>query len=252
MIKTEHEVAIMREAGRRLARIVSHVAGEAAPGVTLKALDSLARQLIMDGGDEPAFLGYRPEGALRPYPSSICASVGGVVVHGVPTSYALRHGDVLKLDFGLRHKGYCADMAVTVPIGSVKAEEKRLIEATRRALDAGIAAMEPGKRLGDVGWAIEHVVRKGKFHVVRGLTGHGVGKRLHEEPMVYNYGTPGKGLLLKAGMTLALEPMVALGTDRVVQLRDDSFETADRSTAAHFEHTVLVGKDGPEILTLEI
>ncbi len=252
MIKTEREIELMREAGRRLARVVAAVAREAAPGVTLKALDSLAHQLIMKGGDEPAFLGYRPEGALRPYPSSICASVGGVVVHGVPTSYALKHGDVLKLDFGLRHKGYCADMAVTILIGAVKADEKRLVEATRRALDAGIAAMEPGKRLGDVGWAIEQAVRRAKFHVVRGLTGHGIGRRLHEEPVVYNYGTPGKGLLLKAGMTLALEPMVALGTDRVVQLRDDSFETADKSTAAHFEHTVLVGEDGPEILTLEI
>lgn len=251
MVKSEQEIELMREAGRRLARIVSRVAAEAAPGVTTKALDALARQLIMRGGDEPAFLGYRPEGALRPYPASICASVGAVVVHGVPTSYALRHGDVLKLDFGLRHKGYCADMAVTVPIGAVKPEERRLIEATRRALDAGIAAITPGKRLGDVGWAIEQAVRKAKFHVVRGLTGHGIGARLHEEPVVYNYGTPGKGLLLKAGMTLALEPMVAIGTDRVVQRKDDSFETADASTTAHFEHTVLVGKDGPEILTAE-
>ncbi|MDP3947314.1 MAG: type I methionyl aminopeptidase [bacterium] len=252
MIKSEKEIEIMREAGRRLAHIVARVAREAAPGVSMKALDSLTHQLIMKGGDEPAFLGYRPEGATRSYPASICASVGGVVVHGVPTSSTLRHGDVLKLDFGLRHKGYCADMAVTVPIGEVRLEEKRLIAATKRALDAGIAAIASGKRLGDIGWAIEQAVRTAKFHVVRGLTGHGIGERLHEEPVVYNYGTPGKGLLLREGMTLAIEPMVAIGTDRVVQLRDDSFETADKSTAAHFEHTVLVGKDGPEILTLDI
>lgn len=250
MIKTEREIELMREAGRRLARIVARVAEEAAPGVTLKALDSLARELILKGGDEPAFLGYRPEGARRPYPSAICASVSGVVVHGIPNSYSLRHGDVLKLDFGLRHGGLNADMAVTVPIGAIKPEEKRLIETTRRALEAGIAAMEAGNRLGDVGWAIEQTVRKAKFHVVRGLAGHGIGKRLHEEPVVYNYGTPGRGLLLKEGMALAMEPMVAIGTGNVIQLEDDSFETADKNTAAHFEHTVLVGRDGPEILTL--
>lgn len=240
----------MREAGRRLAEVVAVIAAKAEEGVFLKTLDTLTHALIMEKGDEPAFLGYRPEGAKRPYPASICASVNETIVHGIPSAYRLKEGDLVKLDFGLRHKGYCADMAVTVAVGSVGAEAKRLIETTRRALLAGIRAAVPGGRLGDIGFAIEKVVRDAKFHVAHGLTGHGIGTKLHEDPVVYNYGTPGRGLILKEGMALALEPMVAVGTGEVTQLDDDSFVTADGSLSAHFEHTILIGPHGPEILTV--
>lgn len=240
----------MAEAGKILAGVMKQVVAEAKKGVRLIALDNLAFGLIKEAGAEPAFLNYRPEGALKAYPSSICASVNEVVVHGIPTEYMIREGDLVKLDFGVRHKGYCADAAMTVGIGAISKVASDLLEATRGALFAAIREMITGNTLGDVGATIQEYVEKRGFKVVRDLTGHGIGKKLHEEPSVYNYGIRGEGMVLEPGMVFALEPITAVTTNRVRQAADDSFITADGSLSAHFEHTVAVTHGGPRILTV--
>lgn len=240
----------MREGGRILAHIISEVSLNVREGITLLQLDNLASRLIRKAGATPAFLGYRPEGAQKSYPATICTSLNEVVVHGVPTHYALRKGDLLKLDFGLFYRGWCVDAAVTIGILPINSEAERLIQVTRKALDYAIEVMRPGNRLGDIGYAIESCVKNGGFKVVRGLTGHGIGKRLHEDPPILNVGRKGKGELLETGMVFALEPMVSAGGDHIIQEKDESYATADRSVTAHFEHTVAVTKDGPQVLTL--
>jgi methionyl aminopeptidase len=248
-IKTEEEIGKIRIAGGILSHVLRELTLIAESGVTLRELDEVAHELIVKHGGEPAFLGYRPEGASRPYPATLCASLNDTVVHGVPTKRRLVSGDLLKLDLGVRYRGYYSDSAVTIPIGEVDAEAKKLIATTLSALKAGITAARPGMRLGDIGHAIAHEVRRGGFSVVRGLTGHGVGKALHEDPSVFNEGQRGKGLLLKRGMVLAIEPMVAMGKPGVVQGSDESYATEDGSLAAHFEHTVVITGGDPEILT---
>ncbi|MBI4119520.1 MAG: type I methionyl aminopeptidase [Parcubacteria group bacterium] len=247
-------ISVMREAGKILAGVIQEVGRAANVGVALKELDELAESLIRKAGCRPAFLGYRPEGARKPYPATICASVNEVVVHGVPNSYRLKDGDILKLDFGLVYPpkgGFYVDAAVTVPIGKVSKKAELLIAVTRDALMKGIAQATVGKRLGDVGAAIQKHVEKNGFSVIRGLTGHGIGVHLHEDPPVYNYGKPDTGVLLQPGMVFAIEPMVALGSGEITQLPDDSFATQDGSLSAHFEHTVAVTARGPEVLTAE-
>lgn len=239
----------MAEGGRRLAVVLQRLAEEVHPGVTTLALDRAARAMIVQGGDTPAFLNYHPEGARRAYPYTLCTSVNHVVVHGQPSTYALREGDIVKLDLGLKHKGFYLDAAITVPVGRVSAEAKKLMAATEESLAAGIKEAKPGRSLGDIGFAIERAARKNKFSVVDGLTGHGIGRALHEEPTVFNYGDRGTGPKLAAGMVLAIEPMVAARGGAIVQLKDESYGTADRSLAAHFEHTIAITKDGPLILT---
>lgn len=239
----------MAEGGRRLAAVLQRLKSEVRPGVTTMSLDRVARKLIVDGGDTPAFLNYRPEGARRAYPYTLCASVNSVVVHGQPSSYALREGDLIKLDLGLKHEGFYLDAAITVPVGSVTPEAKKLIAVTEESLYAGIKEAKVGHTLGDIGYAIERVVRKKKFSVADGLTGHGIGRALHEEPTVFNYGDRGTGMKLVRGMVIAIEPMVAVGGSAIVQLRDEGYGTADRSLAAHFEHTVAITESGPMILT---
>ena len=248
-IKTARELETMALAGKLLAKVILEVSQNAKVGISLEALDRLAYKLIQEAGATPAFLGYRPAGAERPYPKTICTSVNDVVVHGVPSKYILRSGDLLSLDFGLRLDGLCADAAVTVGIGSVSAETAKLIKVTHEALARGIAEMKAGKHLGDIGYAIERYVTRSGFKVVRGLTGHGIGRELHEEPPVYNFGKKGKGELLREGMVLALEPMVSAGSPDIIQREDEGYATADHSLSAHFEHTVAVTKDGPQILT---
>ena len=239
----------MAEGGRRLVAVLQRLKSEVRPGVTTMSLDRIARKLIVDGGDTPAFLHYRPEGARRAYPYTLCASVNAVVVHGQPSSYVLREGDVIKLDLGLKHEGFYLDAAITVPVGRVSAEAKKLIAVTEESLYAGIKEARAGKTLGDIGYAIERVVRRNKFSVAEGLTGHGIGRALHEEPTVFNYGDRGTGMKLARGMVIAIEPMVTVGGGAIVQLPDESYGTADRSLAAHFEHTVAITEDGPMVLT---
>ena len=247
--KSEEVINLMAEGGTILAHIMHEVSTNARDGVSLEQLDRLANQLIFKAGAKPAFLGYRPEGALKPYPATICASINDVIVHGIPTKYKLRPGDLLKLDFGLFYKGWCVDTATTVGIPPITNEVAKLIKVTREALKKGIKAMQPGNHLGDIGYAIERHVKKYGFNVARGLTGHGIGRQLHENPAVLNVGRRGKGELLEPGVVLALEPMVTVGTDQIKQLKDDSYVTADGKLSAHFEHTVAVTKDGPKVLT---
>lgn len=252
LIKTKEQIETMAEGGRRLAAVLEELRKAAVPGITTRELDRIARTRIEAGGDKPSFLHYRPAGAAKAYPYTLCASVNDVVVHGQPSNYALHEGDIVKLDLGLRHNGLHLDSAITVPVGGLRAvskEVKTLIAVTEEALYAGIKEAKPGKRLGDIGHAVERVVHKAGFSVAEGLTGHGVGEALHEEPTVFNFGDKGTGAVLKEGMVIAIEPMVAIGEGGIVQLRDESYGTIDRSWAAHFEHTVAVTAKGPRILT---
>ncbi len=253
-IKTEKDIAILREGGKRLARILAAVAEAAKPGVSTADLDALAHTLIAEGGDESAFLGYRPKGASRKYPASLCVSINDEVVHGIPNENprTLKNGDVVSLDLGLIHEGLITDHAVTVGVGEVSAPAKQLLSVTKDALMVGIAAAEAGKTTGDIGFAIERFVHKsGSFGIVEELTGHGVGYGVHEDPFVPNYGRSGEGAPLRPGMVIAIEPMLTLGGKEIF-VADDGYtiRTDDGSTAAHFEHTILITPKGPaEILT---
>jgi methionyl aminopeptidase len=249
MIKTPEQIKMIRIAGKILANSAKQIRGAIKEGVLLKELDVLARYLIEKAGAEPAFLGYQPQGATKPYPASICASLNEVVVHGIPTNYKLKSGDLLKIDFGASYQGYIADMAFTVGIGAISSKAKLLIETTQQALLVGIKECRTRKTLGDIGWAINNYVTKHGFKVVKGLSGHGVGIELHEDPPIFNEGQKNTGLELKAGMVLALEPMVSAGDPYITQLADDSYATRDKSLTAHFEHTVLITEKGPEVLT---
>ncbi len=253
ILKTSEEIEVMAEGGRRLAEVLRRLAEEAMPGVTTRSLDRLAYQLIHKAGAKPAFLRYRPAGARHAYPFSLCASLNDVVVHGQPSARAIAEGDLVKLDLGLRYKGLYTDAAVTAGAGGtakLSREARKLMAATEEALAAAIAAARPGRTLGDVGAAIEEVVRKNKFAVADGLTGHGIGAALHEEPTVWNTGRAGRGEELVPGMVLAIEPMLVAGGGALKQLLDESWATADGSLAAHFEHTVAITKDGPRVLTM--
>jgi len=250
MIKRPEDIEKIRKAGRILAQVAKTILANAKEGVRLSRLDSLAKEFIGKAGGKPAFLGYQPYGANHPYPASICTSLNEVVVHGVPTDYALRSGDILKLDFGVTYHGWHADAAWTMGIGTITDEARKLIKITEQALFDGIKQMKPGRNLGDIGWAISKTVNKYGFNVVDGLTGHGVGQELHEDPSVFNEGKRGSGMALEPGMVLAVEPMVSAGSPRIVQLKDESYATEDKSLSAHFEHTVAITDKGPEILTL--
>jgi|SRR3989338_8214046 len=249
IIKTEEQIRKIRVAGKILASVAKEVKAVIKESVSLKELNQLTRKLIEKAGAEPAFLGYQPYGAAKPFPASICASLNEVVVHGIPTDYKLKSGDLLKLDFGVSYNGYIADGAFTAGVGKISETASRLIEVTKHALQVGIKECKPNKTLGDIGWAINNYVTKHGFKVVKGLCGHGVGLELHEEPAVFNEGQKNTGLKLKPGMVLALEPMVSAGDPYLLQLPDDSYATRDKSLSAHFEHTVLITKGEPEVLT---
>lgn len=249
LIKTAAEIQTMRIAGSILAAAMKKVCAAVRVGVSLKELDAQAYRCIIAYGAEPAFKGYEPQGAARPFPATLCTSLNDVVVHGIPTGRTLREGDIVKLDLGVRHRGYYADAAVTVPVGTVPPAAHALIAATKEALAAGIHACIPGNRLGDVGHHIARTVRQAGFFVIRGLTGHGIGRELHEEPTVMNEGKPGEGMILKAGLVLAIEVMTGASTGAIVQRKDDSYATADRGLSAHVEHTVAIREQGPVILT---
>lgn len=251
-IKTKADIAILREGGRRHAEIMRELVKLVRPGISAEELDQKAAELIRSGGDKAAFLHYQPEGAVRPYPASLCVSINDEVVHGIPNEgrKILNEGDIVSLDLGLVHKGLITDMAVTVPVGRVSPDLEKLLDITRQALMAGIKAAKGGKRVGDVGNAIERVASPHGYGVVEELSGHGVGYHVHEDPYVPNYGEPRKGATLKAGMVIALEPMFNLGTGNVVLDKDGyTYRTADGKPSAHFEHTILITKSEAEILT---
>ncbi len=250
IIKTEKEKNIARESGRRLAAVLYKVIAKVAPNVTPRELDVYAEELIRDGGDEPAFLGYKPSGAKIPFPASLCVSINDEVVHGIPKDRALKEGDIVGLDLGLKHKGFITDMARTVPVGVIDENAKKLIHTTQKALLGGIKAVHVGGHVGDIGNAVEKIVKRVGFKIVEELGGHGVGERVHEEPYIPNYGKKGVGSELTEGMVVALEPIVNEGDSRVYLDNDGyTFKTKDGKRSAHFEDTILITSDGAEILT---
>ncbi|MFZ2038462.1 MAG: type I methionyl aminopeptidase [Minisyncoccia bacterium] len=253
-IKTEKDIEILRESGRRLARILRLVSEKVAPGVTASELNDLALKLTLEGGDKAAFFNYRPVGAKRAYPAALCVSINEEVVHGIPNeaNKVLKNGDIVSLDMGLIHDGLITDMAITVPVGEVTPELKKLMNVTKEALNVAIKAAKASNHIGDIGYSIERLVRPHGYGIVEDLCGHGVGYKVHEDPFVPNFGEKGKGEKLKPGMVIAIEPMLNLGTHKVKVAKDDwTYVTADASPSAHFEHTILITKAGSEILTRE-
>jgi methionyl aminopeptidase len=247
---TERENLI--EAGKRLAAVLTALRAKVAPGVSAEELDDLAEQLIREGGDEPSFLGYKPEGAHRAYPASLCVSINDEVVHGIPNESVkiLKDGDIVGLDLGLTHKGIIVDAAITVPVGVVSDEAKKLIHATSAALSAGIAKAVLGNRLGDISHAIQEKIEHAGFTIVKELGGHGVGDTVHDEPFIPNFGHVGTGPELVEGMVLALEPIASAGKAAVAFAPDGyTYRTKDGSRSAHFEHTILIEKGGARIIT---
>ncbi|MHB8710206.1 MAG: type I methionyl aminopeptidase [Minisyncoccota bacterium] len=252
IITNDTERADLIEAGKRLAAVLLALKAKVAPGVTAEELDDLAEQLIRADGDEPCFLGYTPEGARRPYPATLCVSINDEVVHGIPNESVkiLKEGDIVGLDLGLTHEGVIVDAAITVPVGNVNEETKRLLFATEAALATGIAAAVPGKHVGDISHAIQKEIERAGFRVIKELGGHGVGDRVHEEPFIPNFGRPGEGETLEEGMVLALEPISTAGKAAVTLAPDGyTYRTKDSSRSAHFEHTILLEKGGARIIT---
>ncbi len=239
----------MAEAGKRLARVLDFLTKSVKAGIRTNELDEIAFKMIKEADCEPAFLNYKPHGARKVYQATACVSINEIVVHGVPSDYVIKDGDVVKIDLGLIHKGFYADAAVSVGIGAIGIKNRKLIETTKKALELGIEEARPGNTLGDIGFVIEQHVKANGFSIVELLTGHGIGRELHEDPYVYNFGKRGEGDELKEGMVIAIEPMVAAGNGKLKQLKDDSFATADGSISAHFEHTVAITKNGPRVLT---
>jgi methionyl aminopeptidase len=242
--KTAGELDAMRASGRLAAGVLARLAAAVAPGVTTADLDALARELLRARGASSAFLGYRG------FPGAICVSVNEEVIHGIPGPRRIAPGDLVSLDVGVRYEGFVGDTATTVMVGVADPDRVRLVAAAQRALEAGIAAVRAGARLSDVSHAVESAVRAGGCNVVRAFVGHGVGRELHEEPQVPNYGRPGRGPLLAPGVTFCIEPMVNLGDGGVDVLADGwTVVSRDGKPSAHFEHTVAVLPDGAEVLT---
>jgi len=252
-IKTKEEIEILREGGKRLAFILAEVGKVVKPGVSTVDLNDLAEKLAKEGGDKPSFFNYRPAGMKRPYPASLCVSINNEIVHGIPNENPkiIKDGDIVSLDMGLIHKELFTDAAITVGVGEVDEAGKKLIENTKQALLEGIKVIKEGKFVRDISYAIERYVRPLHLGIVEELCGHGVGYKVHEDPYVPNYCLESKGEKLKAGMVLALEPMLNEGTKHIKLDTDGwTYKTADGKRSAHFEHTVVVTKNGVEILTM--
>jgi methionyl aminopeptidase len=244
-IKSAREIEIMRQGGKITAGVLSLLARTAKAGMTTGDLDRIAEQAIRERGGTPTFMGYNG------FPASICTSVNDVVVHGIPGDTVLRDGDLLSIDIGTTFDGYVSDSAVTVPIGTVSEAAKRLLRVTQECLMLGIARMQRGNRLSDIGHAVQEHAEHNGYGVVRALVGHGIGQQMHEDPQVPNYGKAGQGVTLRTGLCLAIEPMITQGTYEV-EIHSDGWTvaTADGKLSAHFEHTVALTDEGPRILTL--
>jgi methionyl aminopeptidase len=242
--KTPEQIEQMAAAGQVLARCLTLLRGKARPGVTTAELDQAAERFIQSQHGEPAFKGYRG------FPGSICASPNSMVVHGIPGPYKLRRGDILSIDVGVILDGWVADAAITVPVGNVTPVAQKLLTTTRQALFEAVEQCRPGNRLGDVSHAVQTRVEADGFSVIRALVGHGIGRDMHEDPQIPNFGQPGTGPELEEGMVLAVEPMVNVG-GHPIRVGDDNWSvfSQDGSLAAHFEHTVAVTTEGPRILT---
>ena len=242
--RSQSEIAKLRRVNQLVARILAELRRNVAPGVTTRDLDMLAERLVREAGAEPAFKGYHG------YPATVCASVNEQVVHGIPSPRALVEGDIISVDMGAKLDGFFGDCAVTVPVGTISPEAVRLLRVTEEALFQGIDAVKPGARVSDIGAAVQHHVEAQGFSVVREFVGHGIGTSLHEEPQIANYGPAGHGPRLSEGMVFAIEPMVNAGKADVKVLSDGwTAVTKDGSLSAHFEHTVAVTRNGPDVLT---
>lgn len=251
-IKTKEEIEIMREGGKRLAHLLQEVGKSCKPGVSTAYLNELADKIAREGGDVSSYIGYKPHGANRAYPANICVSINDEIVHGIPNENPkiLKEGDIVSLDMCLTHKGMITDSAITVGVGEISDESKKLLKVTEEALYAGISAAVGHKHTGDIGYAVERVAKANKFSIVEDLCGHGVGYKVHEDPFIPNYGERGKGDKLKPGMTIAIEPMLNVGSKEIVLEKDGyTFRTKDGKLSAHFEHTIVITSGEPEILT---
>ena len=247
-LKSAREIEIMRRANIIVAEVLQELKRRVAPGITTLELDAIAEEMTLQKDAIPAFKGYNVAG--RVYPRCLCASVNEEIVHGIPTHRELREGDIIGLDYGVIYQGFYGDSAVTVGVGKVSEEALRLMQVTEQALYRGIEQLHEGKRLGDLGHAVQKTAENAGYSVVRAFVGHGVGRKLHEEPPVPNYGEPDRGIRLREGMVLAIEPMVNMGGYEV-EIKEDGWTavTKDRSLAAHFEHSVAITKNGPYILS---
>jgi methionyl aminopeptidase len=248
-LKSREEIAVMRKASRIVAEVLAEVAAAVRPGVTTDELDRMAEKLTLQKGARPAFKGYKPHNVV--YPKSLCVSVNHEIVHGIPSGRKLKAGDIVGLDFGVVYQGFFGDAARTVPVGEVSERAQRLMRVTREALYAGIEQARVGNRIGDIGRAVQQVAEGAGFAVVEDFAGHGIGRRLHEEPQVPNYFRAGMpNPRLQEGMALAIEPMVNEGTAELEILRDGwTAVTADGKLSAHFEHSIVITANGPEILS---
>ena len=247
-LKSAREIEIMRRANVIVAEVLQELKKRVAPGVTTLELDAVPKEMTLKSKAIPAFKGYNVAGRI--YPRCLCASVNDEIVHGIPSKRALREGDIIGLDYGVIYEGYYGDSAITVGVGKVSEEAQRLMDVTEQSLYKGIEQLHDGKRLGDLGSVVQQIAEGAGYSVVRAFVGHGIGKKLHEEPPVPNYGEPDRGLRLKEGMVLAIEPMVNVGGYEV-EIKEDGWTavTKDGSLAAHFEHSVAITKNGPYILS---
>ena len=251
-VSGEKDIEVLKELGERHAIVLKGLVEAIRPGITTSSLDELATRLIKEQGGTPAFKGYKPLGAPRPFPCSLCVAPNDTVVHGIPTEleYTLQEGDIVGLDVGIEKDGYIIDAGKTVAVGNVDKKAKKLLQVTYEALMRGVAQARTGNRVGDIGHAIESYVKREGYAVVRELCGHGVGHSLHEEPQVPNFGARGTGRMLEEGMVIAIEPMVNEGGAAVFFVDDGyTVKTADGSRSAHFEHNVIITRDDPIILT---
>jgi methionyl aminopeptidase len=248
--KSNRELTFMRQAGRIVAEVLQVLAENTQPGVTTKDLDRIAEREIRARGGIPSFKNYTPRGTGLVYPASLCVSINNEIVHGIPGKRVIKEGDLVSLDLGAIYEGFHGDSALTVSVGAVSPEHRRLIEVARDSLEAGIEQVQVGNRLGDVGAAIQQHAEKHGYSVVRDYVGHGIGRSLHEDPNVPNYGIPGEGRRLEVGLVLAIEPMVNIGTHETKVMPDKwTVVTDDGRLSAHFEHTVAVTENGPEVFT---
>jgi len=244
ILKTKEEIEIIKESSQISSEIMKRLKAFVKPGILTKELDEVARNLISEYKVESAFLNYDS------FPAVLCTSVNEVIVHGVPSDYKLKEGDIISLDFGVKYKGYYSDMAFTLPVGKVSEEANKLIRATKKSLELAIKVAKPGNRLGDIGFTIQNFLEKEGFHPIKELCGHGIGKDLHEDPQILNFGKRGEGLEIKEGMVFCIEPMASIGDWRIKKAKDNyGWQTRDGSLSAHFEHTVAVFKNKAQNLT---
>ena len=243
--KSKRELDKMRAAGRLVGQVLAHLRTLVEPGITTMEVDRAAEKMIRDAGALPTFKGYNG------FPYSICASVNEQIVHGFPSNYKLKDGDIFSIDVGVTLEGFVGDTATTVPVGKVSEDRLKLIRVTQECLERAIEQCRPGKHLGDIGWAVQEHAEANGYSVVRDYVGHGIGRRMHEDPQIPNYGRPGLGPKIKSGYVFAVEPMVNLGTHHTKVLSDGwTVITMDGQPSAHVEHTIAITDDGPEVLTL--